>query len=64
MKSGSQKPPGTLWAQPGLLQESFTFTVIEKMYGEYINIKSAIMKVNNSKIDERITLQVLQITKY
>jgi len=25
MKSWEPKPPGTLWATPGLLRESFTF---------------------------------------
>jgi hypothetical protein len=25
------KPPGTLWATPGLLQDSFTFTLMERI---------------------------------
>jgi hypothetical protein len=30
------KPPGTLWATPGLLRDSFTFTIKRREFLEYL----------------------------
>jgi len=29
MEIGEPKPPGTLWATPGLLRDTFTFTFLQ-----------------------------------
>jgi hypothetical protein len=38
MEIWEPKPPGTLWATPGLLQDIFTFTFYV-VNGEYLNLK-------------------------
>jgi hypothetical protein len=45
MEIWEPKPPGTLWATPGLLQDSFTFTFIDVVISTVQSVKHDIRKV-------------------